>query len=261
MPLSSAWEPRDHRLGIAQPEHRDDVRAHALGRRGGEGGKGRAHGQGIDELGDLQVGGAEVLPPLRDAVRLVDCDQRDADAARRGRRLREGDEARVGQALGRHVHDLVPALRRALEHGVLLSGRERRVEVAGTGAGGLEGADLVAHERDERAHHQGDPGQGERGDLVADGFPRSGGHDAQRVPAGQDRPHQTVLPRPEGVVAEVPAQRLVGRAHQVPIHRHPFAPFVSCVWIIRHREGAPRRCGIDRRKGAPRRCGIDPAGL
>ncbi len=62
---------REHRIGRPRCELLGDVLDHALVRRRG----GREHGhavrQGADELGEPPVVGAEVVPTVRDAVRLV----------------------------------------------------------------------------------------------------------------------------------------------------------------------------------------------
>ena len=171
-------------LGALQAQHAHNIGAHALGRRCSEGRDHRTLRQRRDETRDVEVAGAEILAPLRHAVRLVHRHKRYADAIFCCRCLGKCQEARLEQALGRHVHDLVPALAGALEHGVLLRRRKGGVKVAGTGARRLERTDLVAHERDERAHHEGDSRKHERGDLVADGFSRAGRHDAQGIAAG-----------------------------------------------------------------------------
>ena len=75
-----AIEARHHRRGVLQAEHLLNVRTHALGRRGGKGRHDGALRQGIDELANLQVGGAEILAPLTHAVGLVNGHERHANA-------------------------------------------------------------------------------------------------------------------------------------------------------------------------------------
>ncbi len=85
-----AIEARHHRRGILQAEHLLDIRAHTLGRRSGKGRHDGALRQRIDELANLQVGGAEILAPLAHAVGLVNGHERHANAAVRRGLLRKG---------------------------------------------------------------------------------------------------------------------------------------------------------------------------
>ncbi len=201
-----AVEPRDHLVGVAQVEQAHDVAAHALGGRGREGRHDGPIRQLLDEVAHGQVRRAEVLAPLRHAVRLVHGHERDGGLAC------ELEEARVGQALRRHVHDLVGARQRAAQHGGLLARRERGVEVGAAHARVEERAHLVAHERHERAHHEREPLHHDAGHLVAHRLARARGHDRQRVAAGEDRLHHALLPRTELLVAEMlPQCRFRGR--------------------------------------------------
>ena len=85
-----AVEARHDRGRVAQAEHLLNVSTHALGRRSGKGRHDGALRQGIDELANLQVGGAEILAPLAYAVGLVNGHERHADAAVRRGLLRKG---------------------------------------------------------------------------------------------------------------------------------------------------------------------------
>ena len=216
-----AIEARHHRLGVMEPEHLHDVGAHALGGRCRKGGEHGALGKLLDELRDMQVGGPKILAPLTHAVRLVDRDERKADAARRCGLLRKGDKARILQALGCHVHDLVAPLARTLEDGVLLTGREHGVEVARPGSHRQQGARLVGHERDERAHHDRETLARKRRHLVADRFAGAGGHHAEGVAAGENRLDHALLPRAERVVAKVSFE-----CRERPLIRHAARPSV-----------------------------------
>ena len=61
-------------------------------------------------VGEAEVVGPEVVPPLRDAVRLVDHEQADAHLAH------ALEEAGRGEALGRHVEQAQVTRRGAREH-------------------------------------------------------------------------------------------------------------------------------------------------
>ena len=137
-----------HRL--AQPQARDDVGGD-LRRRGGGRGDERLRAQPARRVGEAEVVGAEVVAPLRDAVRLVDDEQPDA-----GRAQRLG-EARRGEALRRDVEQAHLAgggarHGRAIDPGVLLGVDQRRA----AGGDALERLDLVLHERHERRDHHGE---------------------------------------------------------------------------------------------------------
>ena len=171
-------EPGHRLVRIAQIEQPRDVGANARRSRSGE----RRHNGPLRQLGDEiahgQIRRAEVLPPLRHAVGLVHRNERDAGLAR------ELDETGIGQALGRNVHDLVRALERAAQHGCLLARRKRGVEVRAPNSRLDKGAHLIAHERHERAYHQGQSAQHDARHLVAHRFSRARRHDCKRVAPG-----------------------------------------------------------------------------
>ena len=118
-----AVEARRHVDGIAQPEAGDDVRRH-LWRRGGRGGDDGLGAEPARGVRQAEVVRPEVVPPLRDAVRLVhheEADARVADAL---------EEAGRGEPLGRDVEDPGvprhgPLDRRAVGRRVLLRVDER----------------------------------------------------------------------------------------------------------------------------------------
>ena len=203
-----AIETRHHRRGVLQAEHLLNVRAHTLGRRSGKGCHDRALRHGIDELANLQVGGAEILAPLAHAVGLVNGHERHADAAFGRSFLRKDQKTRLKQALGRHVHKLVAALARPLEHGVLLGRGKAGVEIAGSRTRREQRTGLVLHKRQQRTHHKGDAGQHERGHLVANGLAGARGHNTQRIATGKDRIDHAVLSRTKRGVAKIGAERV-----------------------------------------------------
>ena len=206
-----AIEARHHRRGILQAEHLLNVRAHTLSRRSGKGRHDGALRQGIDELTNLQVGGTEILAPLAHAVGLVNGHERHANAAVRRGLLRKGQKAWLEQALGRHVHKLVAALARPLEHGVLLGRSKAGVEITGARTRREQRAGLVLHKRQQRTHHKGDAGQHERGYLVANGLAGARGHNTQRIATGKDRIDHAVLSRAKRGVAKIGAERVERR--------------------------------------------------
>ena len=197
-------EARHHREGVDKAQRAGDVLADGPGCRGGERHHGRPRGQAVDEAEDALVGGPEVVSPLGDAVRLVHGQERHPAAAR------HLQEARVVQALGRHVEEGHGAGRHAVQDVRLLGGAERGVEAARGNAVLAQASHLVLHERDERAHHHREAssalGQDERRHLVADGLSGRGGHDGKDVAAGKGRLDDLLLVGAEAFVAKRLAQ-------------------------------------------------------
>ena len=203
-----AIEACHHGRRVLQAEHLLNIRTHTLGRRSGKGRHDGTLRQRIDKLANLQVGGAEILTPLAYAVGLVNRHERHANAIRAGGLLREGQKARLEQALGRHVHKLIAALACPLEHGILLRPGKAGVEITGARTRREQRARLVLHKRQQRAYHKGDARQHERGHLVADRLTSTRGHNAQRIAAGKDCIDHAVLPRAKRGVAKIGTERV-----------------------------------------------------
>ena len=179
---------------------------------GGGGGKGPHHGapgQTVQKGGNVQIGGAEALAPLGDAVGLVHSDQGDV------RVLRKGAKALGLQPLRRHIDDLVPSGLGPAQGQLILAVGQGAVEKGGGDAGLHQRCHLIPHQGHQRGHHQRDPRQQQRRDLIADGLPAAGGHDVQHVPALQQGVHHGLLAGAEGVVAEIGFQTL-GFCHGGP---------------------------------------------
>ena len=137
-----------------------------------------------DVARDVAVVGAEVVPPFREAVRLVN-DPR-PDSASRDRR----SEGTVAKLFGGHEHDAGVAKTdlgerlRPLRHG--------DEAVDGSGAGyslAPHRGDLIGHQRHQGRDHHGErrsrlvPHQ--RRELVAKRFAGPGGKDAEHMVAGE----------------------------------------------------------------------------
>ena len=197
-------EARHEVPGAVEREARGDLAMRGLGGRGGEG-DARHVGPALGELGEGEVVGAEVVAPLRDAVRLVDREQGDAAA------LEEPLGGLGVEPLGCDVEQVELAGQvGALDLGPLgrlLAG----VEVGGAHAVAHEGVDLVVHERDEGRHHHARALAQQRGDLVAEALAATGRHEHDGVAAARDLRDDLGLLAAEGVVAEDGVQRLGGR--------------------------------------------------
>jgi hypothetical protein len=149
--------------------------------RGGRGGRG--HDAGGAELAggvaEPEVVRAEVVAPLRHAVRLVDHEEADP---RRGDPLEEPGRR---EALRRDVEQPQVAARRGREHvavgGRVLLGVDHRHPVAE--AARLQRVDLVLHQRHERRDDDRQVVAQEGGELVAERLARAGRHDHEHVAA------------------------------------------------------------------------------
>ena len=161
-----AVEAGAHALGLPEAEARDDLLGHLRGR-GRRAGHRRRVAELLDDRREAQVVRAEVVAPLGHAVRLVHDEQRE----RAGRdRLPEGG---AGEPLGRGERDLgVPVADVAQRGLIVLARREHHGRVAEV----REPLALVAHQRDQRGHDDGQVGRRERGQLVTEALAAAGGH-------------------------------------------------------------------------------------
>ncbi len=198
---------------VAEVELVGDVAADEVG---GRGRQGDARGRADLPAGQADPGvvGPEVVAPLADAVRLVDRQQGRADP---GHRL---DEPGAPEPLGGDIDEVIPAGLDLREPGALLGGVERAVEQGRPQASLDQGVDLVLHQGDQRADDQGQAGQEEGRQLVAEALAAAGRHDAEHIPPAQDVLDHLALARPESLQAEPLAERLfqvdrrVGDAHR-----------------------------------------------
>ena len=110
-------EAGDEGFRLPQRELLDDVAAHAVGGRGRQGDGGRVAQQAA-EIAQPGIVGAEIVPPLADAMGLVDRQQLDSH---RPHRLEEPPAA---EPLRHDVHQAELAGRHAVEPGVLLGRRQ-----------------------------------------------------------------------------------------------------------------------------------------
>ena len=149
-----------------------------------------------DVLAEHPVVGAKIVSPLRDAVRLVDSDER-------------------GLTLGEHFNETgnTQPLRREEEE-LQLAVEVFAADFARGGAvhPGMNAADaqaergelgeLVFHERDERADDEGGSSADDGGKLVAERLAGAGGHDEQHVASGDGGFADFLLVEAEGWESE-----------------------------------------------------------
>ena len=174
--------------GCAHRERLDDVALHARRRRGGERDRGEGR-EGALEVAQLAVVRAKVVPPLRDAVRLVDDEEREEPLVVEALEKRR-HRIRARELLGREVEQLHARGARA-ERGdgvAALALRRRRVERARRDTEGVHCGDLIGGERDERRYDESDAGKEKRRELVAETLAAPG--------RGED---EGVAPRKHGV--------------------------------------------------------------
>jgi hypothetical protein len=140
-------------------------------------------------------------------VGLVDDDEVDG-------RTPEGlEEGRVSQPLRSRKNELALILFDAIERRFLLGGRDAAVDLEGVEAACLELVDLILHERDQGRDDDRGACQVQGGQLVAQGFPCSGRHDGQGVPAVQHRLHDLVLAVPQPLDSEGPPEGVAQLGH------------------------------------------------
>src|SRR5690606_31235392 len=139
----------DEVAGVLQIEAGRDL---AAGRLGGGRGEGDARdvGPAFVQAGQHQVVGAEVVPPLRHAVRLVDGEQGDVPA------VEQFDGGGELQPLGRQIEQVELARDELGLDDAAFVEVLRGVEEAGPDAERLHRVHLVLHEGDER--RDDDPG-------------------------------------------------------------------------------------------------------
>ncbi len=154
------------------------------------GGRHRDRLHAAERIGDLaqpQIFGAKIMPPLRDAMGLVDRKKIDLGASE------QLDHVVAHQALGRDIEQA----QRAIAHrrrdapafvdiGSRIQRRRRNSELA-------QLRDLVAHQRDQRRDHQGEAFARQRRQLIAERFAAARRHDRQHILAAQRRADDFLL--------------------------------------------------------------------
>ncbi len=206
-------EPRLDVVARRDPERLAHVRGD-LRRRGRGEGEHPPDAELGHEARDLEVVGAKVVPPLGDAVRFVDREERDLEPTE------TVQEALVGEAFGRDVEDLELARREAVLDLAHLVRGEAAVEPGRGDALPLQGVHLVLHESYERGDDDGDPREEERRKLIAEALAAAGReHGEDRAPGEEPLDHG-LLPVPELAESEDLAELFRRPLHGSP-ERHP----------------------------------------
>lgn len=128
--ISGSWSFKWHRMSSRT----------ARGGRGRECSQHRTGGQHLYKRGDVHIGRAEIMAPLRDAMGLVHRHQRDGH--RRGKAL----EFSGHQPLGGHIDDFVHSLPGVVQSPYILLIAQRRIEICPGNPRRLQRPHLILHE-------------------------------------------------------------------------------------------------------------------
>ena len=256
-------EARHELRRVVEPQPLVDL---AAGQRVGGGGEGDArHAREVrGDIGDPQVLRAEVVAPLRHAVRLVDREQRDAGAGRGV--VEEREERRHEQALGRDVEQVELAREQVSAYGARFLGGRGRVPERGAHTEQPQRLDLVVHERDERRDDDADAGPHQRRQLVAQRLAAAGRHQHHGVVAGDhaldDRLLRTAERAESEHLAQHPRRRVEGVARHLEAGRGDREP--ACGPLLLHDpvtvpggpDGTTRRRSSNRTSRSRRSAGV-----
>jgi hypothetical protein len=197
-------EPSEHLDTAAfEPELSLDLGAH-IGRRRRGACQDARRGKLREERADAQVVGSKVVPPVGDAVRLIDGHERD-------RASRQKIDERAGsEPLGCRVDELVLAASKTRLTEPALRRFQRRGEKGRGDAARSQGTHLILHQRDEGGQNQRRSGQDGGRELIRQGLSASRRCDDQdasrRAEKGRDG---LLLPRAKGGQAETLSQHHV----------------------------------------------------
>ncbi len=117
-------------------------------------------------------------------------------------------KARHGQPFGRDEQEVEAAFEVVEASLARILAAAARVDALGAEAVRLELGDLVFHQGDQRAHHQGHAAAGDPGELVAERLARAGRHHQQRVAALDHRAAHGLLVGAESREAEAALEQI-----------------------------------------------------
>ena len=140
---------------------------------------GQGHDRGVrevaSEFGQLSVFGSKIVSPLRHAVGFVDGDHVDLVA------LKQVGKVVLQSSFGRGEEQAELLVFEFLEQVPFFLMGGARVPTSRRDPQLQQSVDLVFHQRDQGADDDRASAPVERGSLVAEGFPPSGGHDDQCI--------------------------------------------------------------------------------
>ena len=145
------------------------------------------------------------MAPLRDAVRFVNCEERDV-------RLPQAfPEPIVIEPLGRDVEKVEPARVDLLGDLARFERRRRRVKRRGVDSVLLRGIDLIFHEREQGTDDDAQTRHEERGKLVAQRFAAPCRHNGEDVASCENCADDRLLMRAKRGISEDVGERAVER--------------------------------------------------
>ena len=186
-------------------------------RRGVRGRGHRDHLDAAERFGDLaqaQIFRAEVVAPLRDAMRLVDGEKIDPGLPQ------GGDRVVAQEPLGRDIEKPQRTLLEAARDPAAFVGIGRGIEARRLNSGLAQLGDLVAHQRDQRRDHQSEPAADDGGELEEKRLAAAGRHDREHVLAGEGGGEDILLSGTKIREAEDGRQRGPRLRHERGIRRH-----------------------------------------
>ena len=204
--------PRGENPRFRQPQLCDDVAPRRAVR-----GRGQRHDghpwEALFEDRELLVLLAEIVPPLRDAVRLVNGKKGEASVRQ------QLQTTRCHQPLRRDIEEIEGGVpNSALDRGSL-GRRQPRVEGRRAHPRLAQSVNLVLHQRDQRGYHDADARTQQRRDLVTHRLAAAGRHQHDGVAAGNDVLDDRELLAAEAVEPENLAEHSLGASCALAVHR------------------------------------------
>lgn len=150
--------------------------------------------------GELEVVGAEVVSPFRDAVGFIDGEERQFHLGE------AGPEFFVGESFGGNVEELDGSIFEVPVEGGDLVSREGGIEAGGRDALGNQRVDLVFHQGDEGRDDKGEAIEKQGGELITERFSATCWENSKRRAVGENGVDDFFLPVAEMIVSEVSAE-------------------------------------------------------
>ena len=194
---------------LAEAKAFDDLGARLRIGRGGER-DARHIRKALVQHGQLDVLGAEVVAPLRHAMRLVDGEQRQSRPFLQA--FQQVEKTPGHESFRRDVGDVDLAGQQGALDGRAFSRGLAGIQEGGGDAGFLQRRDLILHKGDQRRDDDAGAASQQRRDLVAHGLAAARGHQHQTVAAVRDVVDNLGLGAAKARVAEYLLQHRQGIA-------------------------------------------------
>ena len=193
-------------LRLAEAQMLDDVLPHAFG-----GGRRERHernvGEPLAQLRDLAILGTEIMPPLGNAVGLVDRDRADIPSTQIFLPMIEHE------ALRRGVEKPVAALVQTCQARFGFFDAERGIQKCRLHTRRLQLVHLILHQSDQRRHNKRQPLPQQSRQLKAKRLATARGQQRKGIPPGQVRLHDLALERTKTIITECGFERFLKFIH------------------------------------------------